>query len=134
MKINCPTCLRTIKLKQKRMYHAGFSNLGFLYCNTCTSVLEFGVYNPHYTKIVGDKHPWSLNQKEKRNVENHLRPCPCGGKFEFDLEPRCPFCNGSLKSLLPSDIYFIEIGDVINGDHDDNVWVRSAESEVHANP
>lgn len=123
MKITCPTCGKVIKLRQKRLYHAGFSNLGFLYCDTCPSILEFSAYNQNYIRIVGDKHPWMLNPDEKKKLEDHLAPCKGGGRFRFEAYPRCPFCNGNLASFIPDKIHFLEIGDVIDGDKDQSVWV-----------
>jgi hypothetical protein len=123
MKITCPNCGRVINLRQKSLYHAGFSNMGFLYCDTCPSILEFSTFNPNYTRIVGDKHPWMLNEEEKRLLEEHLAPCPRGGHFRFDAYPHCPYCNNSLASLIPDNIHFLEIGDVIDGDKDQTVWI-----------
>jgi uncharacterized C2H2 Zn-finger protein len=123
MNITCPTCENVIRLKQKQIYHAGFSNLGFLYCDTCTNILEFSTYNKHYVAIVGEKHPWTLSQKDKRKVETHLKQCSCGGRFRFDLQPKCPYCGGSLESITKDNIHFLEIGDVIDGDQEEDVWI-----------
>ena len=125
MIITCPNCLRKIELLQKGFYHAGFSNLGFLYCNTCTNILEFSSFNINYTRIVGNKHPWMLDESEKAIIERHLAPCPCEGRFSFNAYPRCPFCKGSLSSIIPDTIHFLEIGDVIDGDNNRNVWLMN---------
>jgi len=122
MEISCPHCSKVIRLRQKNPYHAGFSNQGFMYCDSCSATLEFGSYNQEYVKIVGDKHPWMLSTEEKAKVEDHLRPCACGGRFRFDALPRCPFCDCELAAVLPDKMHFIEIGTVVNADKDSSVW------------
>ncbi len=123
MVLNCPSCKKEIELQQKYFYHAGFSNQWFLYCDKDSSTLEFGSYNPNYERIVGSKHPWSLTAKEKAKLEKHLAPCKCGGRFRFNAPPLCPFCKSSLASLLPDDIHFIEIGEIIDADQNESVWL-----------
>ena len=122
MKLTCPHCTKEIRLRQKYPYHAGFSNLGFLYCDSCTAILKFGSYNRNYVRIVGDKHPWMLSSGEKRQVEEHLKPCFCGGRFQFDAYPRCPQCGQELQSLLPDALHFLEIGKVVDADKEEGVW------------
>lgn len=123
MNLNCPHCKKNIHVKQEYFYHAGFSNQGFLYCNLCPNLLEFDTYNSSYLLVLGEHiHPWSLSSDEKKKVEDHLKPCPCGGRFLFDAFPRCPHCNKNVQSLLPDNMHFIEFGKVIDADKED-VWI-----------
>ena len=128
MELICPSCHKKLTLKQSRPYHAGFSNLGFLYCDECPTILEFSTYNPEYVAVVGDKHPWELSHEEKQRLEQNLAPCPNGGRFRFNAQPRCPHCGASLAALVPDAIHFIELGDVIDGDRDATVWLRQREA------
>lgn len=124
MNLKCPHCGKNIRLKQKYPYHAGFSDVGFLYCNTCPTILILEVYGLGFKELFGKtKLPWSLTSQEKKKVEDHLKPCPCGGRFRFDAYPRCPHCNNNVQSLLPDDIHFIEFGKVIDADKDENMWL-----------
>lgn len=122
MIINCPACGQSTAIAQEHPYHAGFSSRGFLYCDNSSAILEFDPYNPKFTAIVGDKHPWSLNQNEKERVENALKPYDKIGRFRFGALPRCPICNETLPQLLPDEIHFVEIGKVIDADNED-VWL-----------
>jgi hypothetical protein len=115
-------------IKQEYPYHAGFSNVGFLYCDSYAGMVKFDSYNPAYVRIVGDKHPWALSEKEKRRVEAHLKPCPRGGRYRFGALPRCPICNEPLPNLLKDPISFVEVGEVVDGDKND-VWLEP-DSEV----
>ena len=125
MTLTCPHCRKKIRLRQKHPYHAGFSNRAFLYCDSCASILLFGSYNPRYTGIVGQKHPWMLSPAEKERVESRLKPCPCGGRFRFDAHPRCPHCGGDLQTLVPDEMHFIETGDVVDADKEDGAWLEA---------
>src|SRR5215510_13070219 len=109
MELVCPCCGRSIFLKQSYQYHAGFSNRGFLYCDSCAGLVTFSTYNPSYVKLVGEKHPWSLSEDEQQKVEKHLQSCSCGGHYRFNAPPRCPFCNCNLSGLLKDKMHYIEI-------------------------
>jgi hypothetical protein len=123
MDIKCHSCGRTTSVPQKYPYHAGFSNCGFLYCDSASAILKFDSYNPRYTAIVGDKHPWSLKPDEKKRVEDSLKPHETGGRFRFNALPRCPVCNASLPDLLKDEFHFVEIGHVVDADRED-AWVE----------
>lgn len=119
MKIKCPACGHVTTIAQEYPFHAGFSSRGFLYCDSYPAILEFDPYNPKYTAIVGDKHPWSLDHDEKKRVEAALKPYGQHGRFRFDALPRCPECNEPLQDLLKDNVHFVEIGEVIDADKAD---------------
>ena len=121
MKIKCSSCGQVTSIAQEHAYHAGFSNRGFLYCDSFPAILEFNTYNPKYTAIVGDIHPWSLDSKQKNQIEDSLKPYAKGGRFRFGALPRCPICNEPLTNLLADEFHFIELGEVIDADVED-VW------------
>jgi len=122
MKIKCSACGQITSIAQEYQYHAGFSSRVFLYCDSCPAILELSSYDPKLTAIVGGKDLWSLNSKDKKRVEDALKPCDKGGRFRFDALPRCPACNEPLPDLLKSDIHFVEIGKVIDADKED-AWL-----------
>ena len=113
----CPHCHRRFDGAQ---YHAGFSDLGFLYCDQDGSLLTWSSYSPVYSAIV-DKHPWMLDEEESRQVEDALLPCPRGGRFRFGSPPRCPYCNKDLSSLLKDPIHFLAYGERLDADKD-QLW------------
>ncbi len=110
MDIRCPECHRTFTVAQKYPYHAGFGNVGFLYCEACPNLVVFSSFDRRYTTMVGEVHPWMLNSFKKRRVERELKRCPCGGRFRFAAKPRCPLCNKPIPSILRDSIHFIETG------------------------
>lgn len=122
MEIKCSACGQATSIPQEYAFHAGFSSRGFLYCDSYPAILEFDPYNPKYTAVVGDKHPWSLNNEEKKRVEDALKPFTKGGRFRFGALPRCPACNEPLPDLLKDNIHFVEIGTVVDADKED-AWL-----------
>jgi hypothetical protein len=122
-KQQCKTC--GVELEVKGKYHAGFSDLGFLYCDKDTTVLTFSSYDPQYQEIVGRIHPWVLawdgKMGELRRVESRLRKCPCGGSFSFLNPLRCPVCRGAFSGPISDDIYFVILGKRIDGEKT-NIW------------
>lgn len=121
MDVRCPHCGKTLHLSQPYPYHAGFNNEGFLYCDSDPTVVTFSSFNPGYRTLVGDVHPWSLDAAQRQIVEDHLLPCPCGGRFLFASEPTCPSCGASLRSALPGPGYYVIVGRRLDGDRDP-IW------------
>lgn len=117
--ISCPHCKKPISVRG--IYHAGFGDEGFLYCNNDSTVLTFSAYDENYEKLVPKKMPWpprvggELTKREQGLIEQHLRPCPCGGSFKFKNKPRCPSCGKSIERLIDS-IHYIVIQRNIDGD------------------
>lgn len=124
VEIQCPACHQTFQIAQNYQYHAGFSNEGFLYCDSCPNLVVFSSYDPRYTKIVGERHPWALTDSDCRTVEDHLRPCTCGGHFCFSAAPRCPLCNATIRQILYGSIYYVETGKRFDPDKEE-VWTAS---------
>lgn len=94
--VACKTCGAQVAVKEA--YHAGRSDVIFLYCDLDSTVLTFNWYDPEYEKIVHREpigpNPFELTGKERKKVEDRLIGCPCGGKFLFRNPLRCPVCHG----------------------------------------
>lgn len=121
MDIHCRSCGIVTAVKQQHQYHAGFSNVGFLYCKKCPNMVVFHTYDTDYSRVAGDVHPWMLTTESKILVERALKNCTCGSSFGFDALPRCPHCNEELPGLLEDKIHYVEIGNVLNGTQMD-IW------------
>ena len=121
MDLQCPHCKRTLRLAQPYPYHAGFGDQGFLYCESDPTIVTFGAYGHPYRQLVGAVLPWDLDADQRRRVEEALLPCPCGGRFTFRAEPRCPSCGASLRNALPGDIYYVILGRHVDGERE-MIW------------
>jgi hypothetical protein len=116
----CDSCR---KLYMVEVYHAGFSQIGFLYCDKDSTVVTWGpITDITYYMLVGKKLPWSLDRKEQAVVEDALKPCPCGGRFRFDNNLRCPSCGEPLSGgMSKQNIYMHILDRHIDGEKVD-IW------------
>ena len=131
-KFRCMTCGVEIEGTGKYPYHAGFGDVGFLYCDRDTTVLMFSMYDPFYTKLFEDlgqeaECPWTYaeegNTEALNLIERNLIGCPCGGQFSFDNHLRCPKCAGVFSEPLSKTIYFIVLDKLLDG-NEVNVWKK----------
>lgn len=113
----CPRCDRVLEFQR---YHARFGNQGYLYCGNDATVLTWDSYDPRYSSISDNTHPWMLDVPAKHAVERALRPCPCGGSFRFANLPRCPHCLELLPHLA-NPPYFVILAGRVDGDETD-IW------------
>ena len=93
MNVVCKSCEFVNEFKQKHLYHAGFSNLGFLYNDDGNLTLTRDSYDPDYQHVVGEVHPWSLSKEQQAKLESVLKPAPFGGNWSFKNVPRCSKCH-----------------------------------------
>lgn len=120
----CEHCGTRVAVKAR--YHAGFSDLGFLYCDKDSKVVTFNAYDPEYHRAVGcnDCVPWQLTDEQQTRVEDALVPCPCGGNFLFKNPLRCPNCGKPLAKPIMKDIYFYVLDQIIDGEKV-HIWKTS---------
>jgi hypothetical protein len=78
-----------------------------------------------YEDLVDGKAPWGevvgLSKRERKKVENALRPCPCGGIFKFDNDLLCPKCKGILAKGPLEGIYVYILAQRIDGEKS-SIW------------
>ena len=106
MKIVCSGCGAPNVFDQRHRYHAGFSNVGFLYDNPGTCTLIWSTFDPAYTAVVGEAHPWMLDETQRHLLEARLRPSPSGGRWRFKNVPRCVHCQAGIGKSITQDIYY----------------------------
>jgi hypothetical protein len=110
--LRCPACGRDIEFDR---YNARFGNQGYMYCDSDSAVLTWDSYDPTYSALSGDVHPWMLDADTKRSIEDAAAPCPNGGRFRFSALPRCPHCNSTLTSLAEDPTYYVVVGRLVDG-------------------
>lgn len=124
-KYKCKTCEQQVEGER---YHAGFSDIGFLYCNKDSTVIIFNAYDSTFEKLVGDILPWTLVEENDRVkmelIERNLINCPCGGKFYFDNSLICPICGGEFSEPMAKNIYVFVLDQEIDGEKQ-NVWKKA---------
>ena len=86
----CEHCGEKFNLE---LYHCGFAEWSYAYCDTCGMTAMLSCWDKRWpTGVKG------CQQEIAREMEPHLRPCACGGKFLKGSSPRCPRCGGELSA------------------------------------
>lgn len=119
--IDCEKCGHRNLFSQPYPFHAGFANQGFLYNDAGNLTLVWSSFDEAYENIVGNKHPWALNEKDMAKLEGILMPAPSGGLWRFSNPARCLQCGSPIKEPMVKDISYLFYDGGINADyHDDN--------------
>ncbi|HVZ15974.1 MAG TPA: hypothetical protein VG897_02570 [Terriglobales bacterium] len=86
-------------------FHTGFSDMDVLYCSQCERALLLSRWDaflgPEHNEIPRFQEHNRHYLSKWKQIEELLKPCPCGGRFAFLNSPRCPLCHG----LLCGDMY-----------------------------
>jgi len=89
-------------------YHAGFSDVGFLYNDAGDLTLVWSVYDLAYQALVGHL-PSGPDGNSARHalVDASLRPAPHGGRWRHGNPPRCLTCQEPIQIAPGQPIYFV---------------------------
>ena len=78
------------------LVHNGFNDSAYAYCDTC----EQCTILTRSHKPIPPGAGLSVYQRISNDVESFLKPCPCGGMFRADADPRCLHCRQVLSPVL----------------------------------
>lgn len=76
------------------LFHAGFSELAYAYCDRCGQTALLDGWSPR----VPPEARMTWHQGIGPEVEPLLEPCRCGGRFRAGAAPRCPSCRDTLSA------------------------------------
>lgn len=91
----CENCSHTF---QYRLIHNGFGDSAYAYCNRCSFTVLLSGWSEAAKKV-----RFRVQQRMTADVENLLKPCPCGGTFRAAADPRCPHCLQPLSATKATD-------------------------------
>ena len=75
------------------IFHNGFGDTSYAYCETCGRTAILSSWNKRWPKGV------KCTQAEiAPEMEPHLQHCECGGRFTKGASPRCPKCKNVLSA------------------------------------
>lgn len=102
----CESCGKSFLF---RMYHVGFSEVDYYYCECCTNYLAVSLWDKKYNQLLDKLQvkristfsaPCEFSEEEIRlNLENYkliedqFISCACGGRFRYLANCLCPFCK-----------------------------------------
>jgi uncharacterized protein with PIN domain len=109
----CPHCGSQLEFKR---FNGRFGNQGFMYCDRDATVVTWSSYDPTYSSLSHNAHPWMLDAEAKRRVEDAMTLCPQGGRFRFSAQPRCPHCLEELPELGADRAFFVVLGERVDGE------------------
>lgn len=108
MEVKCTSCQQVTVFEQPHPYHAGFSNVGFLYNDAGDRTLVWEGYDPAWERIAGKRPPWVLTATDWPAIEGFLAPAPDGGRWRFKNPGRCARCRNVIaRSLADGEIYYL---------------------------
>jgi hypothetical protein len=110
--VQCTVCSARIN---GQVCSAGLSDLVPFTCDRDSTVLTVSIYDKTIDSLLGGRpnSPWTRDHF--RTIENYLITCPCGGKFQHDVMPKCPNC-GAVLSPPKGHSEFMVVGREIDGE------------------
>ena len=92
------TCDKCSKKFSYTLFHSGFGESSYAYCNKCGKVALLDTYlvPPKIKYIFLNYARHHIISKE---LEKFIDPCECGGKFTHNASPRCPHCKQKLSAI-----------------------------------
>ena len=78
------------------LIHNGVNSSSYAYCERCGTVAILDLSDSRFPVESLKK---SAYQVIAPGVEEHLKPCSCGGKFSAQSAPHCPFCQQPLSAV-----------------------------------
>lgn len=116
--LRCRNCKREMDFER---YNARFGNQGYMYCDTDATIVTWSSYDPMYSRLSENSHPWMLDAGHRAVIEQSVISCPSGGHFSFSATPRCPYCLAELPELSSDPTYFVVLAERIDGERS-SVW------------
>jgi hypothetical protein len=96
----CEHCTKSFGYE---LYHCGFGDCSYAYCDKCGMTAVLSYWNKQMPKMPSG---CPRQQEICAELEQHLEPCFCGGVFRKGSSPRCPHCKMLLSAEVAS--HYIE--------------------------
>jgi hypothetical protein len=123
--IRCPKCGKDNVFDQPYPYHAGFSDVGFLYSDSGHCTLVWNWFDPAIKKFSKPGSRLSEDPQARERFERSLRPAPDGGRWRFENPARCLHCSEPIAGPIFKQIYFLVYPDSILTNHDEHVGLSA---------
>ncbi len=103
-----------------QMFHVGFSDVDYYYCDRCTNYLAVSLFDQKYNRLLDTlsvkrispfSQPYEfsdyeiqLNLENYQLIEDQFVPCTCGGQFKYLANCLCPYCKSPYVDFF-NDIF-----------------------------
>lgn len=123
--IQCPRCYRYNVFDQPYLYHAGFSDQGFLYSDSGHCTLVWSWYDPAIEKLFPGNGFSIQNPEARERFEKALRPAPDGGRWRFTNKAQCLYCSGPIGGTILEQIYYLVYPDSVITDENNRLGLAT---------
>jgi hypothetical protein len=114
LSIKCKHCRKENVFAQPYVYHAGFSDQGFLYNDVGNLTLTWGVMDPVLVELFPGQPNWPMSWINRWRFERALPPAPAGGRWRFRNPARCMHCGKPImQPMLRSSGYVVYPGSIL---------------------
>jgi hypothetical protein len=114
LSLKCKHCGKDNVFDQPYVYHAGFSDQGFLYNDAGTSTLVWSMFDPVFEELFPGETPWTLVKSNRLRFEKMLKLSPSGGRWRFCNPARCNTCAKPIsKPMLKAIHYLVYPGSIV---------------------
>src|SRR5438876_427857 len=88
---SCEHCGGTFRYQ---LIHNGFNDSTYSYCDHCSFTVLLNGWNQTAQRV-----GLQIHRRITPDVENLLKPCPCGNAFRASADPKCPHCARTLSAV-----------------------------------
>jgi hypothetical protein len=89
-------CDRCLKSFHYYLINNGFNESWYAYCDHCGATAILDLYCSEAPELWRGK---MIQGRVPPEIEPHLQPCSCGGRFVAAAAPRCPHCDQALSPI-----------------------------------
>jgi hypothetical protein len=88
------TCKHCGLIFELKLIHNGFNYSSYAYCDTCGTTAVLSGWDKRWPQGVE-----FIQAEIPVEMETHLSPCACGGKFTKGSAPRCRHCRQPIDPI-----------------------------------
>jgi hypothetical protein len=89
---DCEHCHKEYRYE---IWHTGFGDLSYAYCDSCGMLAAFNLWDPRWSKLPPNS---SVHREIESILEPFLDSCICCGHFRKGSQPRCLQCKTPISS------------------------------------
>ena len=106
--LTCKACGHQNEFDQPYPYHAGFSDVGFLYNEAGNATLIWSAYDPYFQKNYGEMQLWPSRKSPSTEAFEAILPLsPKGDRWTFAASARCINCKSEISPPMGQTVNYL---------------------------